>query len=203
MTDSSRYPIPREQHRVSEEILRSRFITTLGHCSTREEAEAFIAAMRSEFRDATHNCWAYIAGPPGSSTLIGLSDDGEPHGSAGRPMLNILSHSGVGEIAAVVTRYYGGTKLGTGGLARAYSGGIKLALESLPTTERVDWQELSLRIAYPHVDQLRLLLPRHEAQIDSETFTDEVRYQLRLPAEQIAAFRTAVTELTSGRAEFA
>jgi len=117
-------------------------------------------------------------------------------------MLNVLMHSGIGEIVAVVSRYYGGTKLGTGGLSRAYSGGVKLALETLPVMERIEWQGLGLQIAYPLLDQLRLLLPRFEAQVDFEEFTDEVRYQLRLPQEQLAAFREAVTQLSSGRARF-
>lgn len=133
---------------------------------------------------------------------VGMSDDGEPHGTAGLPMLNILMHSGIGEIVAVVTRYYGGTKLGTGGLARAYSGGVKLALVSLPTTERIDWREVTLALAYPLVEQLRLLFPRHEVQVDSELFTEQVSYRLRLPAERLAEFRRAVTELSSGRARF-
>lgn len=131
-----------------------------------------------------------------------MSDDGEPRGTAGRPMLTVLRHCDVGEIAVVVTRYYGGTKLGTGGLARAYSGGVKLALESLPLTERIEWESLSLTIDYPILEQLRLLYPAHEVQVDEEQFTDRVQLQLRLPRERVEAFRHAVTELSSGRAEF-
>ncbi len=202
MTDAHRYLIPAGLHRVSDEIQRSRFITSIGHTPSREAVEKFIAAIRLEFPDATHNCWAYNAGEPGGEQHIGMSDDGEPKGTAGRPMLTVLHHCDIGEITAVVTRYFGGTKLGTGGLARAYGGGVKLALESLPTVERIDWQVLQLTIDYPLVDQLRLLLPRYEAQVDAEEFTDRVRYSLRLPAEQLAAFRLAVTEFSSGRAGF-
>ena len=197
-----RYLIPAETHRVEQEIQRSRFIATIAHCSTREEAESFLRAIRQEFPDATHNCWAFQLGAPGSQQHIGMSDDGEPHGTAGRPMLTILTPCGIGEIAAVVTRYFGGTKLGTGGLARAYSGSVKLALESLPTTERIDWCQLAVTIDYPILDQFRLLLTPHEAVTESEQFTDRVRYILQLPAENLAAFRRAVTELTSGRASF-
>ncbi|MCB1218324.1 YigZ family protein [bacterium] len=196
----NRYLIPAGRHRVEEEIQRSRFITSIAHCASREEAERFVAELRAEFPDATHNCWAYIAGPPGSQLHIGMSDDGEPKGTAGRPMLTVLTHCKVGEIAAVVTRYFGGTKLGTGGLTRAYGGGVKLALDSLPTTEKIDWQPLTLTIDYPILDQLRLLLAPHEAEVLQEQFTDRVRIELRLPREQIDAFRHAVTELSSGRA---
>ncbi|NCW45442.1 MAG: YigZ family protein, partial [Gemmatimonadaceae bacterium] len=113
---SARYQVPRERHRVEQVIDRSRFICTVERVQSVEEAQAFVRAMNAEFADATHNCWAYVVGAPGSTDRIGMSDDGEPHGTAGRPMLTVLQHCGVGEIAAVVTRYYGGTKLGTGGL---------------------------------------------------------------------------------------
>src|SRR6185437_606076 len=104
----------------------------IARVSTPDEAQLLVRELDVEFSDATHNCWAYVAGPPGSTSRVGMSDAGEPHGTAGRPMLTVLLHSGVGEIAAVVTRYYGGTKLGTGGLVKAYGGSVQLALESLP-----------------------------------------------------------------------
>ncbi|NLG62975.1 MAG: hypothetical protein GX539_12100, partial [Candidatus Cloacimonetes bacterium] len=100
-------------------VQRSRFIATLAHAPDVESARAFIEEVRAEFPDATHNCWAFVAGPPGSTSHVGFSDAGEPHGTAGRPMLDVLLHSGIGEVAAVVTRYFGGVKLGKGGLVRA------------------------------------------------------------------------------------
>ena len=142
MTVSNRYPIPLTVHRTEEEILRSRFITTVGHTPTVEAARAFIATVRAEFTDASHNCWAYLVGPPGSTAQIGMSDDGEPHGTAGRPMLTVLLHSEIGDICAVVTRYFGGTLLGKGGLVKAYSGGVQLALATLPLQEKVPKAEL-------------------------------------------------------------
>ncbi|NCG32475.1 MAG: YigZ family protein, partial [Proteobacteria bacterium] len=87
MADSARYPIPSRVHRVDETIQRSRFITTAAHAPDAEAAQAFIQTIRDEFPDATHHCWAFVAGPPASTTHIGMSDDGEPHGTAGRPML--------------------------------------------------------------------------------------------------------------------
>src|SRR5690349_3350547 len=135
--EARRYLVPARVHRVEQEVQKSRFVTTAAPAPTVEEARAFIARVREEFPDATHNCWAYVAGPPGSTAQVGMSDDGEPHGTAGRPMLTVLLHSGVGDICAVVTRYFGGTLLGTGGLVKAYSGGVQLALVDLPTIERV------------------------------------------------------------------
>ena len=140
-----RYPIPAGICRVEEEIKRSRFIATLGYTPTREEARAFVDRVRAEFQDASHTCWAFLVGPPGSTVTVGMSDDGEPHGTAGRPMLNVLHHSGVGDLTAVVTRYFGGTKLGKGGLVRAYSGGVQRALELEAFMERVPYQRYERR----------------------------------------------------------
>jgi putative IMPACT (imprinted ancient) family translation regulator len=129
-----------------------------------------------------------------------MSDDGEPHGTAGRPMLAALLHSGVGEVVAVVTRWYGGTKLGTGGLARAYAGTVTLALESLPTTERVDWATLNVRLGYPHVDAFRRLLPDHEATVLEEEFGATLSCVVRLPASGVEAFGLALADATRGEA---
>jgi uncharacterized YigZ family protein len=197
---SARYPIPAGRHRVEEEILRSRFITTVGPASTLEEAREFIDSVRSEFADASHNCWAYVVGSPGSTGQIGLSDDGEPHGTAGRPMLTVLLHSGVGDIVAVVTRYFGGTLLGKGGLVKAYSGGVQLALQDLPTVPYVPSSELLIVIDYAMVTPFQRLYPDYEVTIVDQDFAADVTYHLRLPQDQLDNFTNALTELTQGRA---
>lgn len=196
MTD--RYPIPAGQHRVEEVIDRSRFVTTVGYTPTVEAAREFIAAQRAEFADASHNCWAYVAGPPGSTGQVGYSDDGEPHGTAGRPMFTVLEHCGVGDITAVVTRYFGGTLLGRGGLVRAYSGGVKLALETLPLAEHRPTVELSVVIEYGILAQVQRLLPEYEAEITAQDYAADVSLQVRLPETQIQPLQDAVMELTAG-----
>jgi uncharacterized YigZ family protein len=195
-----RYPIPAGSVRVEEEIKRSRFITTLGPAPTTEAARATIAQVSAEFGDASHNCWAYVAGPPGSTREVGMSDDGEPHGTAGRPMLNVLLHGGVGEIVAVVTRYFGGALLGTGGLVRAYSGGVQLALASLATVERVPRAALAVVVDYSAVTPLQRLLPQYEAEILGQEFGADATFHLRLPLEHVAPLTAAVVELTNGLA---
>ncbi len=195
-----RYPIPARRHRVEEEIRRSRFITTLSYAPTVEAARAFIQSIRAEFPDATHNVWAYVVGPPGSSARAGYSDDGEPHGTAGRPAWTVLLHSGVGDIVAVITRYFGGTKLGKGGLVRAYSDGVKLALASLPLAEHRLTADLDVVIPYAFVGPLQRLLPDYEAEILAEDYGADVGYRLRLPAEQVAPFTAALIGLTNGAA---
>lgn len=200
MSPRDRYPIPAGRHRVEQELSRSRFITTLGPAASVDEAQAVVREIGAEFADATHHCWAYVVGPPGDTSRVGMSDAGEPHGTAGRPMLAMLLHSGVGDVVAVVTRYYGGTKLGTGGLVRAYGGGVKLALASLPVAERVDRTTLELVVSYGAVSALQQIMPVHEAEIESERFDAAVTYRVRLPTTHVDRFRAAVMDVTRGQA---
>lgn len=197
---SQRYPIPAALHRVEEEILRSRFITTVGPASTVEEARAFIAAVQAEFADANHNCWAYVVGAPGSSGQNGLSDDGEPHGTAGRPMLTVLLHSGVGDLVAVVTRYFGGTLLGKGGLVRAYSGGVQAALQTLPLIEKVPKAMVTAVLEYGALTGMRRLLPPYEAEVVDEEFAADITVRILLPDVHAEAFCVALVDLTHGQA---
>ena len=200
MSAPGRDPIPARTHRGEEEVRRSRFIATVGRGGSPAEAGRFVRAVQAEFADATHNCWAYVAGPPGSTGAIGLSDDGEPHGTAGRPMLTVLLHGGVGDVAAVVTRYYGGVKLGTGGLARAYGGAVQQALATLPLAERVTYAHLTVEAEYAAVSALQQLFAAHEAEVLADAYGTAVRWTLRLPEERLAAFRSGVMDATRGRA---
>ena len=119
------YLIPNEPVIFEEEIKKSLFITYLAHTPSSDAAKAFVEQIKQKHPDARHNCWGFVAGRPEDSMLWGFSDDGEPSGTAGKPILAQLSGSGVGEITAVVTRYYGGIRLGTGGLVKAYGGGVQ------------------------------------------------------------------------------
>ncbi|MCU0252341.1 MAG: YigZ family protein [Vicinamibacterales bacterium] len=200
MSTSSRYLVPAAIHRNEQEISRSRFITTIGRVSTVEEAQAFIRAVANEFSAATHNCWAYVVGPPGDTGRIGMSDAGEPHGTAGRPMLNALLHGPVGDIVAVVTRYYGGTKLGTGGLVRAYGGGVQAALATLPVTERIEYLSMAVTIDYARLTALQQLCTEHEAEILGQEFAEQVRVTLKVPDGNAHRFRAALLDATRGQA---
>src|SRR5690606_19852109 len=158
----------------------------------------FVERIREEFPDATRHCWAFVAGPPGSTTHIGMSDAGEPHGTAGRPMLTTLLHGGVGEIVAVSSRWFGGQKLGTGGRGRAYAGGVKHALESLPTEMRVERVPVRITVGYPEVDALQRLVEELDVQIEGEEYGAEVRYDGAAPAGAVERLRQAVAEMTRG-----
>ena len=196
----SRYRVPSGAHRVETSVKRSRFIATAARAPTPESAHALVARVREEMPDATHHCWAFVAGPPGSTAQIGMSDDGEPHGTAGRPMLETLLHGGIGEIVVVCTRYFGGTKLGTGGLSRAYAEAARGVLASLPTVEKVDRERIAVRIGYAEVDALRRLLAAHEVLIEEEEYGADVRYRLAVPTSGRKGFEDALAELSQGRA---
>jgi uncharacterized YigZ family protein len=199
-TMGERYPVPAGEFEHQIEVQRSRFRATVAPAASIDEARAFIQAIRDRYPDATHNCWAYLVGPPGATDRVGMSDDGEPHGTAGRPMLNVLTHALLGDVAVVVTRWFGGTKLGTGGLVRAYSGAVQQALEHLPTAERVDWCELDVELDYAAVEPLRRLLGRHEAEIVDETWAERATFRVRLPAELAEEFTTQVVDMSNGTA---
>jgi uncharacterized YigZ family protein len=196
---SDRYAVPARLHRVEEVVRRSRFVTTVAHAPDAPAAHAFIQRIREELPDATHHCWAFLAGPPGSTRSLGMSDAGEPPGTAGRPMLSVLLHGGVGEVVAVTARWFGGTKLGTGGLARAYAGGVKLALRTLPTEEKVRRVRMEVTVAYAAVDALQRQLDVLEAHAEEEEYGAEVRYLVALPESRAQELAELVAGLTAGK----
>ena len=173
-------------------------MTTLARAATAEAARAFVAEIARELPDATHHCWAFVAGPPGSTTHIGMSDAGEPKGTAGRPILTALLHSGVGEVVAVSSRWFGGTKLGTGGLARAYAAGVAHALAGLPTERRVERVALEVTVAYAHVDAVRRLAGELEAVVEEEAYGEAVRYRLAVPSGRVDLLHAGVADATAG-----
>ncbi|MGK4329728.1 IMPACT family protein [Lonsdalea quercina] len=177
----SSYPVPAEQVSVSEEIKKSRFISVISPARGVEAAKAFILAQREQHPAAVHHCWAYVAGAPDDSQQLGFSDDGEPAGTAGKPILAQLMGSGIGEVAAVVVRYYGGVKLGTGGLVRAYGGGIQQALKQVTFTQRVLLREYRLQCDYPLLAPVEVIVRQLEGQIVSTEYGADVRLQLALP----------------------
>jgi uncharacterized YigZ family protein len=201
MTDSARYAVPGARHRAEQTIDRSRFICTIARVSSASDAQEFLREMNGEFADATHNCWAYLIGPPGSTDRIGMSDAGEPHGTAGRPMLTVLQHSGVGEIAAIVTRYYGGTNLGTGGLVKAYGGTVQLALSTMPRAERIEYTEITVVVGYESISSIQQMLLRFEALALSEDYGVRATFRLRVPVARLAALEGALRDATRGQVE--
>lgn len=196
---AGRYPIVAAEVRAEIEIEKSRFLCALANAETVDDARAFIDAVSAEYPDATHNCWAYVVGPPGSTSRVGMSDDGEPHNTAGRPMLNVLLHADVGDVVAVVTRYFGGTKLGRGGLVRAYGGAVQAALDLASRTERVEWTRHVLTFDYAAKAALERHYETFEVVVDDEVFDAKIHHHVRLPRPRLDDFLAAANDATRGR----
>ncbi len=179
-------------------IKGSLFICTLARCDSIESARNAIDFIQKKYADATHNCWAFQVDKPKSSANIGYSDDGEPHGTAGKPMLTSLLYADIGEVVAIVTRYFGGTKLGTGGLVRAYQGSVLSALEVLPLTQKVEKITLEIILDYSHSGFLHRMLENYEIEIQAENFQADIIYTLTLPEDRKEEFLAELQRVTDG-----
>lgn len=191
---------PGEVHRAEQTIKRSRFIVTIAHAASPEEARAFIERVRAEHRGATHCCSAFNAGAPGDTAAVGASDDGEPKGTAGRPMLAALLHGGAGEIAAVVTRYFGGTLLGTGGLVRAYQGSVKLGLAALPLRRKEEAVRLLVSVDPAMAGAAERFAREAGGRIAKRDFGIDAAFEIELPAGAEKAFSEALAAACAGDA---
>ncbi|MBN2163061.1 MAG: YigZ family protein [Pontiellaceae bacterium] len=154
----SEYLIPSEESFAEVEIKRSRFLITVRPITSMEEMKRFLKEKREEHPKANHNCWAVISGAPSDSNGYGFSDDGEPSGCAGKPIFTVLQYSGIGQIGMVVTRYFGGIKLGTGGMVKAYTEAAKAGVESIRTIAYSPMVTLRVEVSYAQEPHLRHLL---------------------------------------------
>ncbi len=192
------YPIPAGEAQVELRFKNSRFIGTAGPAPTVEEARAFVGQLRERFLDASHHAYAFAVGF-GSSVTCGMSDGGEPAGTAGRPMLAVVQGAGLGDVAVVVSRYFGGTKLGTGGLARAYAGTAQAVLEALPRQEKVERVGARLELPYEFYARCRAAIEELEGRIEGADFGAQVALRVRLRQDRLEEMRRAIRELTAGR----
>jgi len=176
---------------------KSRFIATVRKCETEAEAVAFIEEMKKKYWDARHNCSAFVIGSRGELTRC--SDDGEPSGTAGRPMLEVLLGEGIRNIAVVVTRYFGGTLLGTGGLVRAYTQAVKEGLKDCTVGKMRYGCELEIGTDYNGIGKILYLLGQRGIEPQSSAYTDTVSLQVRIPAEEEASLCKEMIEATSGK----
>ncbi|KFF49462.1 hypothetical protein GY26_08065 [Gammaproteobacteria bacterium MFB021] len=171
-------------HSHNLEIDKSRFITWVAHAPDAAAFDRLLNEARATYPDASHHCSAFIAGAPGEQVAIGFSDDGEPGGTAGRPMFQALEGSGLGQIAVVVTRYFGGIKLGTGGLVRAYTQAVTQALESLPRREFTERHARRVRVGFALEAQARHWLQAHEVPVEAADYDGQgVTLTLAWPAD--------------------
>jgi len=194
----NRYLIPARETRVAITVVNSRFIATAAPVFSVGDAKAFITRIREEFADASHNVPVYLIGH-GSSVIAHCSDDGEPAGTAGRPALAVLRGSDLGDIAVVVTRYFGGTKLGTGGLVRAYSDAVREVLAALPRAYKLPTHVVMMVVPYSFFERVRLVIGVHGGQILDEDFAADVTLTARFTVEHFPAFEAALRELSNGQ----
>ncbi|MGA5426009.1 YigZ family protein [Streptomyces koyangensis] len=182
------------------EINRSRFLCTLAPAATEEEAQAVIARVRRAHADATHNCYAYVIGADAS--VQKAADDGEPGGTAGVPMLQMLLRRDIRYAVAVVTRYYGGVKLGAGGLIRAYGGSVGEALDALGTRTRRRFRLASVTVGHERAGRLQNDLRAAGRTIRDVHYGERVTLDIGLPDAEVDAFRGWLADATAGEAEF-
>ena len=192
------YSVPAKEIRREVFIGGSRFIATLAPVFSVEDARAFIARVKNEFDDATHNVPAFLIGS-GNSVTAHASDDGEPSGTAGRPALAVLRGSGLGDVVVVVTRYFGGTKLGTGGLVKAYTQAVNAVVSVVPRAQKVMAHTVLLAVPYSLLEQIRLLVKARDGEILEEDFMADVTLTLRFPVEKFENFEMGLRELSSGK----
>jgi len=198
----SEYKYPAATVFYSEEIKKSTFIVHIGHTPDLDAAKAFVRDIEQKYSDARHNCWAHVAGNPGGSHVYGFSDDGEPNGTAGKPMLNVLVGSGLGEVTAVVTRYFGGIKLGTGGLVRAYGGSLNNALEQLTTIVKVPSVELIGYSDYSSQGAIEQLLKTQYQVLNIEKqFTANIEWAITIDSRQANQAIKDIYDLSHGAVE--
>ncbi len=199
MRPQSAYPIPAEPGFFEEEIKKSRFLTYVAQVQGRDAAQAYIDEIRQMHPDARHHCWAFVAGRPDDGQQYGFSDDGEPSGTAGKPILSCLQGSGLGEVVAVVVRYSGGIKLGTGGLVRAYSNGPQQVLKQITTVQRVPMHNLLLRMDYSLQSAISMLLEQYQGQTVQVDYGAEIEMLVAVPQTELEAFRRDAVERTHGQ----
>ena len=199
MVNSTPYYIPK--HDVVHETIvnRSRFICAICHCHSKDQVKAFIEQQRRKYPDASHHCYAFNTSWPDNSQAYGFSDDGEPSGTAGRPMLAALQGADIGEICAVVIRYFGGTKLGTGGLQRAYALSVRQALEQLVTQLKVPSEELNLICDYHQVKDIEHLVGVFSGKVVEQAFTTDVTMLISLAVTDVDTFCARLTDHSGGR----
>ncbi|MDG4811579.1 YigZ family protein [Hydrogenovibrio sp. 3SP14C1] len=189
------YFTPTELAQAEIEIKKSRFIAFAKGIQSRAEGMTWLAEMKSAYPDARHHCWAYILGDPACATNAGMGDDGEPSGTAGKPILNVLQHKDVGDLMVIVVRYFGGIKLGAGGLTRAYSQSAQAVMEALPTHQQIPFTSVMIDCDFSQEQPIRHLLSTLDGQVESIDYRHQVTIEARLPAVHIDSFTDSLNAI--------
>lgn len=188
------YLVPRGVGQAEYIEKKSRFLGGVYPVTSEQEAKEILERVRRQHYDARHNCWCYIL----KSGQKRYSDDGEPQGTAGQPMLNVFQREGVENVVCVVTRYFGGVLLGAGGLTRAYARSAKDALDAAGKARMRLWSAVTVDCPYPMLERLKLLAAAHGGTVEGTDFGAAVSIRILLPQENAAGFDAALTELSAG-----
>lgn len=183
------YDSPADALEVEYEIKKSRFIGRAARAQSREEAMALLDQAKQDYPDARHHCWAYLIGDPHSPLTVAMSDDGEPSGTAGKPILNVLQHKNVGDIMLVVIRYFGGIKLGAGGLVRAYSHSAQQVMGEITTETQIPMRAAIVFGSYALEQSLRHWLSGRGGRVVQVEYAEQVACHLQLPDAHLVALR--------------
>lgn len=180
------FSVPAAPIEVEYEVKKSRFIARAARAENRQQAMQLLEQAKQDFPDARHHCWAYLIGNPHSPVTVAMSDDGEPNGTAGKPILNVLQHKHIGDIMLIVIRYFGGIKLGAGGLVRAYSHAAQLAMTGLQTEMQVPMRHCVVTGGFHAEQPLRHWLEQHEGRVLEVKYSQQIRCQIELPDRELA-----------------
>lgn len=189
------YAIPKAHIYVDYSVKKSQFITHVFPVNSRESALDALKQLKNEYPDARHHCWAYIIGDPNAPSLIAMSDDGEPSGTAGKLILNVMQHKGVGNIMVVVVRYFGGIKLGAGGLVRAYSSATQQAFERLETLEFIETANIEVTCDFDEEQKVRNVLGKYSGTVINSIYTTHVELTVSIALKELEPFNAALKPL--------
>ena len=195
---SKTYSVPLTEIRCELIVMNSRFISTLAPAYSIDEDRAFMARIKHEFADASHNVPVYIIGG-GNTVTEYFSDDGEPSGTSGKPALAVMRGSGLGDAVLVITRYFGGTLLGTGGLVKAYTESAQLAVNAVGRGQRVPVHIAMIALPYNLLERLRLVVTRQRGEVLGEDFAADITMTVRLPVDSFELFQNDLRELSAGK----
>jgi uncharacterized YigZ family protein len=192
------YLVPLTEIRREQTVVNSRFIATLAPAFSIDEARTFMKRIRTEFSDATHNVPVYIIGG-GNTVTEYFSDDGEPSGTSGKPALTVLRGSGLGDAVLVITRYFGGTLLGTGGLVKAYTEAAQSVANTVERGRRVPVHVAMTAIPYNLLERIRLLVSKNHGKVLGEDYAGDITLALQFPVENYEAFQADMREISAGK----
>jgi len=180
------YPIPAGFLERETEIKKSRFIARVAPVTSREDVRGWLEQAHRDHPDARHICWAYQIGRPGSAAEAAMNDDGEPSGTAGKPSLNVIQHKDMGDVLVMVIRYFGGIKLGAGGLVRAYAGAAESVLSQVERVIQPALESVTITMGFADEQPLRHWCDQHQALIDDMLYGSGVEARVRVPTDAIA-----------------